>query len=203
MTPAYRARMITLSAVLLLCVGVANGATIIDKPPGASGNANFPNVSDSWSPDARFLLKNVDTPNDPNTPHAIFLTDMKTGSRRVLYSYARRAEILWSPASDAVAINDWDANDDAQCIVFRLLPHQERSDVREEFLKSRRPDREKRLAVDHRMYDHNYVHALRWLDGKTLLIAIEGHSSNAHKRFLLEYAYRVGDSFRLRRRAID
>src|ERR1700735_4056911 len=100
MTSVYRFRMIALSAILLLSVGFAEGETIIDKPPGAQGNAFFPQVADSWSPDARFLLKNVETPNDPNTPHAIFLTDMKTGTRTVLYSYARRAEILWSPASD-------------------------------------------------------------------------------------------------------
>lgn len=203
MTPTYRVRMIALSAVLLLSLGFADGETILDKPPGAAGNAFFPHVADSWSPDARFLLKNVDTPNDPNAPHSIFLTDMKTGVRTVLYSYARRAEILWSSASDTVAINDFDANDDAQCMVFPLLPTRSRIDVREEFLKSRRPDREKKLAADHRTYDHNYLHAIRWLDGKTLLIVIEGHSSSSHRRFLLEYAYKVGDSFRFRRRVMD
>jgi hypothetical protein len=128
---------------------------------------------------------------------------MKTGVRNVLYSYARRAEILWSPGSDAVAINDWDANNDAQCVVFPLLPHRERIDLREEFLKSRRPDREKKLAADHRTYDHNYAHVIRWLDARTVLLVIEGHSSKARKRFLLEYIYRLGDSFRLRRSVMD
>jgi hypothetical protein len=203
MTTGYRPQLIALAALVLLSVGFASAETILDKPPGASGNAWFPHVADAWSPDARFLLKNVDTPDDPKTPHSIYLTDMKTGTRAVLYSYARRAEILWSPASDAVAINDWDANNDAQSMVFPLLPHQEHIDLREEFLKSRRPDREKKLAADHRTYDHNYAHVIRWLDGKTVLLMIEGHSSTARKRFRLEYTYRLGDSFRLRRRAMD
>lgn len=202
MTTGYRPQVIAL-AFVLLSVGFATAETILDKPPGASGNAWFPQVADAWSPDARFLLKNVDTPNDLNSPHSIYLTDMKTGTRNMLYSYARRAEILWSPGPDAVAINDWDANNDAQCVVFPLLPHRERIDLRDRFLKSRRPDREKKLAADHNTYDHNYAHVIRWLDAKTVLLVIEGHSSTSRKRFLLEYTYRPGDSFRLRRRAMD
>jgi len=190
-------------AVVLLYVGFAYGATILDKPPGPSGNASFPHVSDSWSPDGRFLLKNVDTPDDAGAPHNIYLTDMKSGVRTILYSYARHAEILWSPASNAVAINDYDANDDAQCMVFPLLPSRGRIDLREQFLKSRRPDREKKPAADHRTYDRNYAHVLRWLDPRTVLVAFEGKSSSTNHRFLLEYAYSPGDSFRLRRREID
>jgi len=192
-------------ATLILCVtAAAHAVTIIDKPPGEPGNAFFPTVADAWSPNARFLLKNVDTPNNPDSPHSIYLTDMKTGVRTVLYSYARRAEILWSPASDVVAINDFDAHDDSQCFVFPLLPHRERIDVREELLKSRRPDSEKRLVTDRYRYAHNYAHAIRWIDARTLLFVVEGHSSSrAHEGFRLDYAYRVGDGFRLLSRTMD
>ena len=127
---------------------------------------------------------------------------MKTGERALLFSYARKVDVLWSPASDALAINDWDANDEAQCIVFRLVPRQERIDLREEFVKSRRPDREKKLATDRRDYDHNYAHIIRWLNAKTLLFVVEGHSSDGKRTFLLEYEYKLGDSFRLRKRII-
>jgi len=197
-----RARFAT-ATILLLAVGFAYGATILDKPPGPSGNASFPYVSDSWSPDGRFLLKSVDTPNDPDAPHRIYLTDMQTGVRTILYSYARQAQILWSPGSDAVAINDYDANDDAQCVVFPLLPGRARVDLREQFLKSHRPDREKKPVADRHLYDRNYAHVLRWLDARTLLVAFEGRNSRTNRRFLLEYTYAAGDSFRLRRRAID
>ncbi len=27
-------------------------------------------------------------------------------------------------------------------------------------------------------YDHNYAHVIRWLDAKTVLLVIEGHSSD-------------------------
>ena len=113
----------------------------VGEAAGGDGNASFPEVSDSWSPDGRFVVKNVDHPKDATTPHSIYLTDMETGRRTVLYSYPRKVDLYWSPASDALAINDWDANDDAQCIVFILAPRPARIDVREEFLKSRRPDR--------------------------------------------------------------
>jgi hypothetical protein len=206
MIPNYRCCSIALATFVLLsvrfAVGFAYAATVPPKPPGASGNAVFPEVDDSWSPDARFVLKNVNTPEDPRSPHAIYLTDMKTGRREVLYTYARRADLIWSPASDALAINDWDANNDAQCIVFILVPRQERIDLREQFLKSRRPDREKRLAADHRNYFDNYAHAIRWLDARTLLFVVQGHSSDRRRNFLLEYTYRLGDSFGLIRRVI-
>jgi hypothetical protein len=188
-------------AIILLCVGFAYGAAA--QSPGADGNASFPQVDDSWSPDARFVLKNADTPEDPNAPHAIFLTDMKSGVRARLYTYARRADLLWSPGSDALAINDWDATNESECMVFPSLPDTRHLNLREEFLKSRRPDREKKLADDRTEYDHNYAHIVRWIDAKTLLFVIQGNSSDHRRKFLLEYAYRIGDSFRLIRRVIQ
>jgi hypothetical protein len=191
-------------AGILLLVGFAYGASLPpSRPPGGDGNASFPHVDDSWSPDARFVLKNVDTPDDPQSPHSIFMTDMKTGDRARLYTYAQRADVLWSPGSDALAINDWDSNDDSQCMVFPRLPNAARTDLREEFLKSRRPDREKKLAADHIDYDHNYAHVVRWLDAKTVLFVLQGHNSDNRRKFLLEYTYRIGDSFRLIRRVIQ
>jgi hypothetical protein len=202
MTNLNRSTFIVTTLILCLA-GAAKSETIIDKPPGEPGNAFFPTVADAWSPNARFLLKNVDTPNNPDSPYSIYLTDMKTGVRTVLYSYARRAEILWSPASDVVAINDFDAHDDSQCFVFPILPHHERINVREELLKSRRPDSEKRLVTDRHRYDHNYAHGVRWIDARTLLFVVEGHSSHAHEGFRLDYAYRIGDGFRLLSRTMD
>jgi hypothetical protein len=158
-------------------------------------------VADSWSPDARFVLKNVNTPQAA-TPHSIFLTDMKTGERTILYAYERRADVLWSPASDALAINDWRGNGDSECLVFPLDPHAKRIDLREAFLKSQRPEREKELAADRADYARNYAHVLRWLDPRTLLFAVQGYSSDGQRRFLLVYRYTLGESFRLIQRAV-
>ena len=188
-------------AIVLLSVGFAYGAPA--SPPGADGNASFPQVDDSWSPDARYVLKNVNTAEDPRAPHAIFLTDMKSGVRARLYAYPRRADVLWSPSSDALAINDWDANNESECALFPMLPDLRHLDLREEFLKSHRPDREKKLAADHTDYDHNYAHVVRWLDAKTVLFVVQGHNSDGRRKFLLEYTYRIGDSFRLIRRVIQ
>jgi len=203
MTPDYRSRLIPIATLVLLSVAFAHVPQASAKPPGGDGNASFPEVSDSWSADGRFVVKNVDDPQDPKSPHAIFLTDMQSGRRTLLYSYFRKVDLYWSPASDALAINDWDANDDAQCIVFLLAPRRERIDLREEFLKSRRPDREKKLATDRRDYDQNYTHLIRWLDANTLLSAIEGRSSDRKRSFLLVYEYKLGESFRLRKRVVS
>jgi hypothetical protein len=202
MTRKYRSRSFSLAALFFLSASFVCIATASAESSNDDGNASFPEVSDSWSPDGRFLLKNVETREDPKNPHSIYLTDMQSGARKLLYSYPRKVDLLWAPASNAVAINDWEASDQSQCIVLLLAPRRERIDVREELLKSSRPDREKRLASDHHDYDHNYAHLLRWLDARTVLLAIEGYSSDRKRNFRLLYEYKLGDSFRLRDRII-
>ena len=192
-------RSIGLAIFFSMCA-FAYAPAISARPPGSDGNASFPDVSDSWSPDGRFVVKNVDDPQDPKAPHSIFLTDMQSGRRTLLYSYPRKVDLMWSPDSDALAVNDWAANNESQCMVFVLAPVRARLDVREEFLKSHRPDQEKKLAADRLDYDHNYAHLVRWLDSRTLLSVIEGHSADRKRHFLLVYEYRVGESFRLRKR---
>jgi hypothetical protein len=203
MTTWDRHRSVLLAALLLLPLVFAGAGKVLAKPPGPSGNANFPYDEVSWSPDARFVANNVEhSPDDPTSPHSIFLTDMKTGKRWLLYSYPRKVDLLWSPASNALAINDWTANDQAQCVVFVFTPEQEQIDLREEFLKSRRPDREKKLAANQHDYARNYAHSIRWLNGITLRFAIQGQSADRRRSFLLLYDYRLGDSFRLQKRVI-
>ncbi len=199
----HRLLAVILAAIVMLSLAVAHPPSLCAKPPGGSGNVSFPHDNVSWSPDARFVANNVnDSPDDPKSPHSVFLTDMKTGQRWLLHSYPRKVDLLWSPASNALAINDWGAGDESQCIVYVLTPQRERLDLREEFLKSRRPDREKKLAADQVDYDHNYAHAIGWLSAHSLLVELEGHSSEAKRYFLLEYEYQIGDSFRLRKRVI-
>ncbi len=127
----YRPRLIFLAALALLSLAFARVPSASARPPGGDGNASFPEVRDSWSPDGRFVVKNVDDPQNPQSPHSIFLTDMQSGQRTLLYSYPRKVDLLWSPASDALAINDWDARDESQCVVFLLTPRRERLDLRE------------------------------------------------------------------------
>lgn len=198
-----RHRRLTIGLTALVLLSVAFPFKGWSVPAGSDGNASFPDDKDSWSPDGRFLLKDVDHPEDPKAPHSIFLTDMQTGKRMLLYSFARKVDLLWSPHSNAVALNDWDAHDEAQCFVFLLEDAPTRIDLREELLKSRRPDPEKKLATDRRDYNFNYARIIRWLDGQTVLFAVDGHSPHRQRKFVLEYEYRLGDSFRLRQRTIN
>jgi hypothetical protein len=169
MTTTYRPS-IGLAVLVLLSVAFAKVAPVSAKPPGSDGNARFPDVKDSWSPDGRFVLKNVDHREDTNSPHSIYLTDMQTGARTVLYSYLRTVDVLWSPSSDALAINDWDTNNQSQPVVLRLVPRQERIDVGEEA-----------LANDRRTNDHKFIHIIRWLDEKTLLLDVQSHGSGGQR----------------------
>ncbi len=203
MSIPHRSQAVILAAIGILFLGFAHPASLYAKPPGGSGSVSFPHDQVSWSPDARFVANNVNhSPDDPKSPHSVFLTDMKTGQRWLLHSYPRKVDLLWSPGSNALAINDWGAGEESQCIVYVLTPQREELDLREEFLKSRRPDREKKLAADHVNYDHNYAHAIRWLSANKLLFVLEGHSTKTRRYFVMEYEYQIGDGFRVRERVI-
>ena len=124
MTTRNTQRPIILAALALLCVAFAPLVPASAKPPGTDGNASFPEVSDSWSPDGRFVVKNVDDPEiseltsfDFSHRHANRPADA------ALLVSREKSTCCGRPASDALAINDWDANDDTQCIVFVLSPH--------------------------------------------------------------------------------
>jgi hypothetical protein len=70
MTATYR-RSISIAALLILSLGFVCPSPVSAKPPGSDGNARFPDVKDSWSPDGRFVLKDIDNREDLNSPHLI------------------------------------------------------------------------------------------------------------------------------------
>ena len=217
MLAKLKTRAVGVAALLLLSLGFSNAAfagptaaaapgpevsMVPTKPPGAEGNASFPDSDTSWSPDARFLVKNASNV-DPKFPYSIFLIDMKTGTKTLLCQYARKADILWSSASDALVVNDWGSGDDGQSTLFRILPHQARWDLREELMKSKRPDAEKSLADNRQLYDHNFAHVIKWQNAHSVLFEIEGYSSDQKHKFVLQYVYGVGDSFHLKKRVAN
>jgi hypothetical protein len=171
-----RQRFIVLAAVLLTAA-LAPAPNASAKPPGSEGNASFPHDDVSWSPDARFVLKNVEQPGDPSAPHAIYLTDMRTGVRSVLYSYPRKVDVLWSPGSNALAINDWGPNEVERCIVLELVPRRRTIDMSAEVAKSRSPQSAKTRAEER---DDN-VHIVRWTDPRSLVVDLESRHSDGKR----------------------
>jgi hypothetical protein len=95
---------------------------------------------------------------------------MRSGAHTVLYSFLRTVDVLWSPSSDALAINDWDTNNKPHGVVLRLVPRQERIEVGEDA-----------RASDRRDGGHRFVHIIRWLDAKTLLVDVQGHSPDGRR----------------------
>jgi hypothetical protein len=176
MTTRQRPRFIGLAAILL-AAALASAPPASAKPPGSEGNASFPHDDVSWSPDARFVLKNVEQPADPSAPHAIYLTDMRTGARSVLYPYLRKVEVLWSPASNALAINDWGPNDVERCIVLELVPRRRTIDMSAEVAKSRSPESAK-MRRDPR---DDSLHIVRWTDPRTLVVDVQSRHSDGRR----------------------
>jgi hypothetical protein len=72
-------------------------------------HAKFPGTRSALvSPNHRYILRNVDNLDDPQQPvHSIFLIDKRTGEKRKVYEYGRRATVLWSPNRRRFALNDY------------------------------------------------------------------------------------------------
>ncbi len=151
------------------------------------------------SPNRHYLLENVDCDDcDSATtyPHTIYLIDTKRHARRMLYHYGRWVNVLWSPSSQAVAINDFCAADDSRSVLFVLGPRLKRIDLSKTLLMTLRP------GTDYHLLSGGYPvfkFVVRWLDSRSLLFKATGFaeagSSGFKRPFTLIYAYRVQDSF--------
>ena len=76
--------------------------------------------------------------------HTLLLIDSRSTSRRVLYKYGRHVDLLWSPVSDALVINDYEGSNSAKPVLFDLVTGSVGIDLKGEFLRLR--DRQKTLA---------------------------------------------------------
>jgi hypothetical protein len=150
------------------------------------------------SPDGRYLMTNTVHPDETDSDGnwgSIFLTDLQTGTKKLFYKYGRGVDIVWSPSSDAVVVNDYVGSNISQSILFVLAPRPRRMDIEESLMKSGRPRREK-LSI--RTADHVYPRVLRWIDSDHVIVRITGYNGVDKHGFTIEYSYDIAkNSFTL------
>jgi hypothetical protein len=178
-----------------LCYASEKSDTIL---PSATA---FPSATNELkSRDGRYLMTNVDHPDQIDADgnwHSIFLTDRRTGVKKLFYSYDRGVDIKWSPSSDAVVVNDYFGSSMSRSILFVLPPKPRRIDIGEQLSKSDRPRREK-LSVS--SADHVYPRVLRWIDSDHIILKITGYNGIDQNGFTIEYSYDIAkNSFTLKK----
>ncbi len=100
--------------------------------------------------------------------------------QEVLYAYNRSAEVLFSDDEGWLVINDYAGSDLTEVHVFRRkggVHYQEVEDISSRawaYVAEQVGLRERPLLY------HNYAEVLRWVDDRTVLVSLHGHSDSDH-----------------------
>ncbi|MFZ3362965.1 MAG: hypothetical protein WBX13_06765 [Candidatus Acidiferrales bacterium] len=158
-------------------------------------SVSFPGAkSETESPDRRYVIRNSDSLTE-NPAHTLWLVDAKGGSAIKIYQYARSADVLWSPASDAFVINDYEGSNSTRPFLYAVPWTGTKIDLLEEFTHFLRGRHEERLVLKN---DHVYFTVRRWINPHELLCQLEayGAASPHGSGFNGHYVYRIGEGFR-------
>jgi hypothetical protein len=154
--------------ILLWASCPASGAeTWADAAPTAITGRGAPVLS----PDGRWKISW--RRNGADDGHEVWLESAsETAAARRIYEFQRHAEVLWSPNSKLIAINDWAVSTEALTSVLRVRPDGAAAEI------NSFTDRVKKLVAreDLAALDHVYITALKWSrDSMTLLVQVKGH----------------------------
>jgi hypothetical protein len=167
------------------------GAAIIS---GANAQkVSFPGKKpETKSPDGRYAIRNVDDENQ-EPAHTLTLIDTKDGSATKIYSYERHVDVLWSPTSGALVVNDYEGSNAAHPVLFTAPWTDQPVDLREKLIDFLRSRGEATSALDNH---HVYFSAQRWLNGNDILCQMTGYGDVDPKGFTKHYVYKIGKGFR-------
>src|SRR5258706_12136382 len=100
------------------------------------------------SPHGRYVVENVDSDKEPH--HTLLLRSGETGSVRILCTYKRHVNVLWSPDGNKLAVNDYSGSDFSKSLIFSADGNTPPQDVGAELLQSLKGSPEgKSLADNH------------------------------------------------------
>ncbi len=156
----------------------------------------FPEQSRAPSPDGRYTLINVNQDREPH--HVIWLQNLAKKNRQELYRYVRHADVLWSPDSSHVAVNDYGGSDFAVCLIFSVPNGKETLHIDGNFLIQKLATGGQGNSI--RGNHHVYIHATRWLGPKTIQIQADGYGDVDPHGFKFVYEYTLGKQPKIVRR---
>jgi hypothetical protein len=123
------------------------------------------------SPDGLYRVSNVfcsDQAHDGDL--VLVLRNLKSGKRRILYTYDRDATVLWSPDSRWIVINDFAGSDYTNNLLVSVDQKGPPIDLKERLLRS-----EPKQSV--LKSDHLYIAAIEWESESEIKLLAYGHDS--------------------------
>jgi hypothetical protein len=150
--------------------------------------------SEARSPNGLYVIRDVydRTVPIPGPAHSLVLVDTRKGTSSTIHTFGRHVDILWSPATDSVAVNDHEESNYGTALVF-FLPWKGRRvtllDALARFLHAKR----QAALLDN---DHLYLTARKWVSDRELLCRLEGWGDQNPKGFTRYYIYEIGKGFR-------
>lgn len=164
---------------------------------GASAQIlSFPGAKlETESPDGRSMIRNSDSLSE-SPAHTLTLVEAKSGSSIKIYQYARSVDVLWSPASDAFVINDYEGSDSTRPFLYEVPWTGTKTDILKEFTRFMRRRHEEKLVLKN---DHVYFTVRRWINPRELLCQFEAYGEASPRGSGLKgfYVYRIGEGFRV------
>jgi len=124
------------------------------------------------------------------------LVDSRSGKQHKVRDYARHVEVLWSPASDAFVVNDFEGSDTTRPILYALPWSDSQTDLLENLTDFLRTRGQEKLVLQN---GHIYLSVQRWINPKELLCRLEayGEASPHGSGFKGDYVYKIGEGFRV------
>jgi hypothetical protein len=183
-------RVIRRSGILLFLGTIFTIALIL----GATGQkASFPGKqSETVSPNGRFKVRNSDYDERIPAP-SLTLIDSRSMEEHKLYVYGRHVDVLWSPDSRALVVNDYEGSDFSKAVLIEVPEQSSRIDLWEKLIEFLRSSNAARSALQNH---HVYLTAEKWLNSRELLCKLTGYGEVDPKGFTRHYIYQRGAGFR-------
>ena len=165
-----------------LVVGVIARAGMI-----AGELTRFPGVTNELaSPNSRYVARNVDSAEEPH--HLLEIREVGTTDIVASLRYSRFVDVLWSPDSAALLVNDHAGSDFGRCFVFAVTEKPTRTDVGALILETFKDDPRLRES------GHRYIEGTEWLDTRTLRVRVTGYGASSRSGFEAWFSYILGES---------
>jgi hypothetical protein len=151
---------------------------------------SFPSAqSEAKSPNGRYLIRNLD--DEKQEPaHNLRLINTTNGLATKIYSYGRHVDILWSPASNAFVVNDYEASNASRPVLF-VEPWTAPVDLRQKLVDFLSARHEGGFLEN----DHVYISVEKWINAGEILCKATGYGEVNAKGFSKHYIYKIGTGF--------
>jgi hypothetical protein len=121
---------------------------------------------------------------------------VKSGTKVKIHSYDRHVDVLWSPESNALIINDYEGSDSTRPLLYSLPWGDRRTDLLERLTIFLRTRHEENIVLKN---DHVYFTVRSWINPHELLCQLQayGEANPRGAGFKGSYVYTIGKTFRV------